>query len=301
VSRGRDLGRSAAIPDGGRADRVVAEALGVGRRRAREMIESGVVLVDGRRARCGEKLEATAAITVAEPVVPHERELPPQLPRIVWEGGHVIGVNKPAGYHSHRGKQSPSIADFLAETHPGIEEVGNSAVECGLVHRLDRDTSGILVAASDPKVFLALRTAFGNGEISKDYLALVHGVLASETVVDVALARLHSRVRAARRAERSWAARTRVMPLEHGNAWTLVMATMETGVTHQIRAHLAILGHPVIGDRKYGNAGNHHDAAGGQRLHAWCIRLPGGLTLAAAPDGRFLETLAQLRAGRTFA
>jgi len=106
---------------------------------------------------------------------------------------------------------------------------------------------------------------------------------------------LHSRVRAARRSERSWPARTLVVPLERGAWWTLVRATMETGVTHQVRAHLAILGHPVIGDRKYGDGTSGRDLAGGQRLHASCIRLPGGLTLAAAPGGRFLETLAELR------
>lgn len=280
-----------------RADRVVARVLGVGRRRARELIDSGTVLVDGRRTRSGEKVGPTAEITALDPVVTTTVEAvsPPEQPRIVWQQGHIIAVNKPAGYHSHRGKQSPSVADFLAALYPRIDAVGDSPVECGVVHRLDRDTSGILLAASDREVFAALRRAFGAGDVSKDYLALVHGVVSSERVVDVPLARLQSRVRAARRSERSWPARTLVVPLERGARWTLVRATMETGVTHQVRAHLAILGNPVIGDLKYGDGRSDRDPAGGQRLHASCIRLSGGPTLAAAPGGRFLETLAELR------
>jgi 23S rRNA-/tRNA-specific pseudouridylate synthase len=144
-------------------------------------------------------------------------------------------------------------------------------------------------------VFAALRRAFSDGEVSKDYLALVHGVMSSDRIVDVPLARLHSRVRAARRSERSWPARTLVVPLERGARWTLVRATMATGVTHQVRAHLAMLGHPVIGDLKYGHGTSGRDPAGGQRLHASCIRLPGGPTLAAAPGARFLASLAELR------
>ena len=84
--------------------------------------------------------------------------------------------------------------------------------------------------------------------------------------VNVSLAR--SRVRRAGRGERSWEARTRIVPLERGPGWTLVRATMETGVTHQVRAHLAILGCPVIGDRKYGDGASALGFEGGQRLHA---------------------------------
>jgi 23S rRNA pseudouridine1911/1915/1917 synthase len=284
--------------EGGRTDRVVAGLLGVGRRRARELIDSGLVLVDGRPARCGDQLGPTALITVLTTMPAAAASLPSrgvEQPRVVWQRGHVIAVNKPAGYHSHRGKQRPSIADFLAERYPGIETIGDSGVECGLVHRLDRDTSGIIVAASDPTAYAELRAAFGRGAVSKDYLALVHGEVSSATVVEVPLARLRSHVRAARRTERSWPARTRVVPLERGGRWTLVLATMDTGVTHQVRAHLAMLGHPVIGDRKYGDAAEVGEPGGGQRLHAWCIRLPGELTLAASPGGHFLQILAQLR------
>jgi len=289
-----------ALADIDRADRVVARVLGIGRRRARELIASGDVLIDGRYARSGERIATTAAISVPQSVDERPAEVMPPIeqPRIIWQQGDLIAVNKPSGYHSHRGEKRPTVADFLADRYPGISEVGDSGVECGVAHRLDRDTSGILIAASDRRVFTALRAAFANGEVSKDYLALVHGTLSEEAVVDVPLARLRSRVRVARRGERSWAARTRIVPLERGPGWTLVRATMETGVTHQVRAHLALLGHPVIGDRKYGDDAVAHDFSGGQRLHASCIRLPWGLTLAAAVGRLFLETLAELRRSR---
>lgn len=275
----------------------MARALGVGRRRARELLESGAVSIGGRRVRSGEKVDLRSEISIFEPVSAPVLELrrPIEQPRVVWQHGCIIAVNKPAGYHSHRGRECPSIADFLAARYPGIDAVGDLAVECGIVHRLDRDTSGILIAASDRTVFTALRRAFSQGEVSKDYLALVHGVLPSERIVDAPLARLHSRVRVARRAERAWPARTRIVPLDHGRQWSLVCATMETGVTHQVRAHLAMVGHPVIGDEKYGSRCGDREPPGGQRLHALRIRLPGGLSLAAAPDGRFLQTLAALR------
>lgn len=282
-----------------RADRVVARVLGIGRRRARELIAAGEVLINGRRARSGERIATAAAISVLPSMTerPAEAIPPSEQPRIVWQHDHIIAVNKPAGYHSHRGETRPTVADFLADLYPGISEVGDSGVECGVAHRLDRDTSGILIAASDPGVFAALRAAFANGEISKDYLALVHGTVSKDSIVDIPLARLRSRVRRAGRGERSWEARTRIVPLERGPGWTLVRATMETGVTHQVRAHLAILGCPVIGDRKYGDGASALGFEGGQRLHASCIRLPLGLTLAAPPGRLFLETLAELRRG----
>jgi len=285
-----------------RADRVVARVLGVGRRRARQLIASGEVLIDGHRVRSGERITTDAAIAVLRSADerPTEPTPPMERPRIVWQQGHVIAVNKPSGYHSHRGEQRPSIADFLADLYPGIEDVGESGMECGVAHRLDRDTSGILLAASNARVFAELRAAFANGEISKDYLALVHGAVMEERIVDIPLARLRSRVRVARRGERSWPARTRIVPLERGPGWTLVRATMETGVTHQVRAHLAILGCPVIGDRTYADAAGGRDFPGGQRLHASCIRLPWALTLAAAAGRLFLETLAELRRGTDF-
>jgi len=283
--------------EGGRADRVVAKMLGVGRRRARALIECGAVLIDGRRVRCGDRLESTAVLSLFEAAEAQSAPASIRCPRVVWEDGHLVAVNKPAGYHSHRGKHRPTVADFVAERYPGIEGVGDLPLECGLIHRLDRDTSGILLAALNRATFLALRTAFRNHEISKDYLALVHGVLPSVDVVDTSLVRLQSRVRAARRGERSLTAITRVRPLERGDDWTLVLATMRTGVTHQIRAHLAMLGHPLIGDRKYGHTDDVRDPTGGQRLHAWSIHLPGNRSLTVAPDERFLETLARLRAG----
>jgi 23S rRNA pseudouridine1911/1915/1917 synthase len=286
-------------PERERADRIVARVLGVGRRRAKELVDSGAVLIDGRRSRRGELVEPGAALTVSEVALPASvgRTSVLEQPRVIWKQNGILAVNKPAGYHSHRGKQRPSIADFLAGQFPGIDGVGDSAVECGVAHRLDRDTSGILIAAADRTTFAWLRKAFGDGEVSKDYLALVHGVITCAEVVDTPLARLRSRVRAARRTERSWPARTRIVPLEHGANWTLVRATMETGVTHQVRAHLAMIGHPLIGDRKYGGGSIAGDPGGGQCLHASCIRLPGGLTLAAAPGGGFLATLAALRRG----
>jgi 23S rRNA pseudouridine1911/1915/1917 synthase len=282
---------------GARVDVTLCRHLGIGRRAARALVDGGLVTVDGKRARRGMRLSVGARVAVGARLVDAETTaVEDPRPRIVWSRAGVLGIAKPPGVHSVRGKGVPSVADYLAAHIPGIESVGASPAECGLVHRLDRDTSGILLAARDGETYRQLRAAFAHGRVFKEYLALVHGVVARGFEVDLPLARVRDGVRPARPGEPSWPAKTRVEPLEQGTNWTLVRASMTTGVTHQIRAHMALSGHPLLGDSKYGASAD--SAAGperGHRLHAFTIRVGRDLVLAAPPGRAFLATLARLR------
>ncbi|TFH26014.1 MAG: RluA family pseudouridine synthase [Myxococcales bacterium] len=226
----------------------------MGRRRVRRWLEFGLVRVDGRRVKAGQRLTAGAVVVVDEGDdnrAATATELRGEQPRIVWTEGSLIVVAKPAGFHSVRGKEGPSVADYLAARFPQIEGVGAEG-ECGLVHRLDRDTSGALLATNDPDRYRMLREAFAAGKVRKRYLALVNGAVAADFDVNQPLAREYTKVRPVRAQEAGRRAETRVEPLEGGADWSLVRCEMLTGVTHQIRAHLAFAGHAVIGDSKYG-------------------------------------------------
>jgi len=159
---------------------------------------------------------------------------------------------------------------------------------------LDRDTCGVLLATTEADAYDAARKAFSAGEIVKEYLALVVGNWAAPRTIDVPLSRMRTRVRPARRGENARPASTDVVPLEGTSGWTLVAATMRTGVTHQIRAHLALAGHPIIGDSKYGAP---RGIAPTHQLHARRITLTDGRSITASPGIEFLETLARLRRG----
>ena len=291
-----DATRFVVTNPGGRLDRLLVTELGLGRRRARSLVERGCVRVDGRRARPGARLAAGTVVDVAledesanelpQPMAPRA------IPRVLWRRGAVVALFKPVGFHSVRGRGTLSLADFVARDI-GIE-AGSDPYQSdgGLAHRLDRDTSGIVIAALDEATYRALRESFACGAVAKEYLAIVHGRIDGPRTIEVPLARLRSRVRPARRGDDARPAVTSVEPLETGATWTLVRASMRTGVTHQIRAHLAHVGFPIVGDAKYGEAG---DAVGAHRLHASRITLADGESLTAGASVEFLETLAALR------
>jgi 23S rRNA pseudouridine1911/1915/1917 synthase len=282
-----------------RVDRLVAVHLGLGRRHARELVKHGQVRVDGHRARPGSIAQQGAVVELLATDVENPVDAVPsgmirEEPRILWRDGPWLGVFKPVGYHSAPGKGRPSLAAFLASEQSDANASGPFAKDAGLVHRLDRDTCGILLATTESAAYHAARKAFAAGEFAKEYLALVVGRWAEPRTIDVPLSRMRTRVRPARRGERARPAVTDVVPIEGASNWTLVAATMRTGVTHQIRAHLALAGHPIVGDAKYGAP---QDIARLHQLHARRITLPDGRSIGASPGVEFLETLARLRRG----
>jgi 23S rRNA pseudouridine1911/1915/1917 synthase len=245
------------------------------RRVARRLIDDGLVRVNGRVVPKGARV--LAGDRIALPALRLEPE--PHLPiRVVHLDERLIVVDKPGGMPSHAldPRQRGTVAGFLAGRFPETADLGD-ALSSGLAHRLDTGTSGLLLAARTGESYDALREAFRSGAVGKRYLALVAGVPQPRATIDRPLAhdpRDRRRMIAALPGLRAWPARSEVNTIHAAGDRALVEVTLRTGVTHQARAHLALLGCPVLGDVLYGgpDAGL---APGRHALHASGLTLPG--------------------------
>jgi 23S rRNA pseudouridine1911/1915/1917 synthase len=265
---GADL-RYAALVDehsqGTRLDRFLAEPLG-SRAQAARVIGEGLVRIDGRLATKGAILTAGQQVTVAarEELTPSD---PPEVAfTVAWEDEHLIVVDKPAGVvvHPGRGHQTGTLAQALAGRAAGGGEPGRA----GIVHRLDRDTSGLLVVAKSDTVHRALKDQLTKRTLRREYLALVEGVPDARTgTIEAPIGRSRrDRVLMSIDTDVPRDAITHFELLELLGDCTLVKVLLDTGRTHQIRVHMAAIGHPVCGDRQYG--GSPRQGLGRQFLHA---------------------------------
>jgi 23S rRNA pseudouridine1911/1915/1917 synthase len=250
----------AAEDEGARLDALLAGHVG-SRTRAQRLIDGGQVLVDGapapkrHRVRAGEVLDVDDR-DLREPVGADAG--PPAPHEVVWEDEHLLVVDKPAGVvvHPAAGHRGGTLVQALAGRAAG-GGVGGDPNRPGVVHRLDRDTSGLLVVAKSDAVLRALQAQLAAREIEREYLALVEGRPPARTgTIDAPLGR-DRRIRTRRSSDTDdpRAAVTHFAIEEALPTTTLLRVRLETGRTHQIRAHLLAIGHPVAGDPEYGHAG----------------------------------------------
>jgi 23S rRNA pseudouridine1911/1915/1917 synthase len=268
-------------------------------RLVRRIIAEGGVRVNGRPAAKGVRLRPGDRVTLADLPAALAPEPALALP-IVHEDEHVVALDKPGGMPSHAldPRQTGTAAAFVLARYPETAGIGD-VLAPGLVHRLDTGTSGLLLAARTPEAHAALRTALRARAVDKRYLALVAGRAEHLHGVRIETPLMHDRRDARRMAPavpgaRSWAAATAVRVLRVSGEATLVEARIPTGVTHQVRAHLALAGHPVLNDPLYG--GPTSDLPPGRHaLHASDLAFPHpahrGTVALCSPLPPDLETL----------
>jgi 23S rRNA pseudouridine1911/1915/1917 synthase len=264
-------GKPASLPDfvasdgeaGERLDRIVtAHCPELSRTRVQELIEAGLILVDGRPAKGAHRLRGGERITVeVQPRPPIHAEAESIPLDILYEDEDVVVVNKPAGMTVHAGADNArgTLVNALLGRGQALSQ-GGDALRPGIVHRLDKDTSGIILVAKNDAAHAKLGEAFRQRTVKKTYVALVHGVLKEDRGrIDLAIGRdPKRRVRMAARRNAALgsarAARTDWHVLARIDTTTLVEVQLHTGRTHQIRVHFSALRHPVVGDTLYGAA-----------------------------------------------
>ncbi|MCS7025921.1 MAG: RluA family pseudouridine synthase [Bryobacteraceae bacterium] len=260
---------------GKRLDQVLKQQLPeFSRAQIQEWIRQSRVLVNGVPAKASYLLRGGERVQVEPALRPPLKAQPEDLPlEILYEDTAVIAVNKPAGMvvHAGAGVRSGTLVNALLHRFEQLSSAGGE-LRPGIVHRLDKDTSGVLLVARNDAAHHHLAAQFSSRQVEKIYLALVDGVMRGDQGrVDKPIARdPKNRIRMTARLRTGRAAQTEYRVLRRFSRHTLVEVSLGTGRTHQIRVHLASLGHPVAGDRLYGG----RPLAGLNRffLHAHRIR-----------------------------
>jgi 23S rRNA pseudouridine1911/1915/1917 synthase len=266
------------------------------RREIETAIRARFFSVGGRASKKGDRLAAgDELLFYGPPTWLAEGPLPRgeiSLP-VVYEDAAILVIDKPAGIATHgfSGRDTDTLANLLVARRPDLARVGKRW-EPGMVHRLDRETSGLLLVAKTPSAFEHLRSQFRRRQVKKIYWALVWGKTPAQGVIDLPLAhdrRDKRRMRTAAGAEqRVWKAITRYRCIGQSRKLSLLEIDMETGVTHQIRAHLAAIGHPIVGDGLYSDRRVQEFGLERHFLHAR------SLTIVHPEEGRRLTVVAEL-------
>ncbi len=245
--------------EGERVDRVVSMVADVSRRDAAALIADGSVTVDGMApTKPSERLAVGSALIVVKPAVSEALVPAPDVDvPIVYLDDHLLVVDKPAALvvHPGAGVEYGTMIQALLARFPDLVDAGGDPDRPGIVHRLDRGTSGLLVVARRDDIRRALSEQLSRRTVSRTYLALVAGTVgSSEGLIDAPLGRSarEPTKRAVIVGGRAARTRYRVLGRVAEPEVTLLECRLETGRTHQIRAHLEAIDHPVIGDRRYG-------------------------------------------------
>ncbi|WP_418790520.1 RluA family pseudouridine synthase [Phosphitispora sp. TUW77] len=244
------------------------------RSRVQKLVESGAVTVNGGVAKSNYKVREGDFVCV-KTISPEQQGVQPEnIPLdIVYEDSDLLVVNKPQGMVAHpaAGNYSGTLVNALLFHCDDLSGI-NGVIRPGIVHRIDKDTSGLLVVAKNDFAHLSLAEQFKEHSISRKYIALVHGVVMEPGgIVDAPLGRdPRDRKKMAVVTRNAKKAITKYRVLERFNCYSLIECQLETGRTHQIRVHMAYLGHPVVGDPVYGPRKDPLNLKG-QALHAFLL------------------------------
>ena len=264
---------------GKRLDQMLHERLPqYSRSRIQQWIQAGRVLVDGIAKRSSHPLRAGEAIDVEPAEAPPLRAVPEAIPlAVLYEDQDLVAIDKPAGMvvHAGAGVHSGTVVNALLYRFGALSGVAG-ALRPGIVHRLDRYTSGVLLVAKNDDAHRRLAEQFAGRQVEKVYLALVHGKVKHESGrMERPIARDPvRRTRMTARLDKGRAAWSEFRVLRRFERFTLLEVRIGTGRTHQIRVHLSSIGHPVAGDTLYGAPAKveGRPPLGRFFLHAHCIR-----------------------------
>jgi 23S rRNA pseudouridine1911/1915/1917 synthase len=256
--------------DGQRLDLFLAAQIDrLSRARIQTLIRSGHILLNGSTCRPRQIIRPGDKVLLSEPQ-PEPIVLQPEALTVpfLFEDEHLLVVNKPAGMtvHPGAGVQSGTLVNALLHQVSDLSGIGG-ALRPGVVHRLDKETSGCLVVAKHDLAHLRLSNQFAGRKVQKFYLALCAGRFAQSTGEILKPIGRHPVQRQKMAVvDRGRPAHTRFEVIEETSRWALVLCQIYTGRTHQVRVHLHSIGHPILGDKVYGKPSGEH---GRQMLHAW--------------------------------
>ena len=238
---------------------------------AQRLIEDGNILVNGKNAKVSYKIQENDKISVEIPE-PKQIELKAQdIPiEIIYEDSDIIVVNKPKGMVVHPANGNPDgtlVNAIMAICKDSLSGIGGE-IRPGIVHRIDKDTSGLLIVAKNDNAHVKMSEQIKNHEVKKTYIALVRGIFKeNEATIDMPIGRSTSDRKKMAVNKNGKNAITHIKVLKRFDKYTLLQVNIETGRTHQIRVHLSHIGYPIVGDYTYSNGKNEFDVVG-QCLHA---------------------------------
>lgn len=238
---------------------------------AQRLIDDGNILVNGNKVKVSYKIQKNDRISIEIPE-PKTIELKAQnIPiEIVYEDNDIIVVNKPKGMVVHPANGNPDgtlVNAIMAICKDSLSGIGGE-IRPGIVHRIDKDTSGLLIVAKNDNAHVKMSEQIKNHEVKKTYIALVRGVFKeNEATIDMPIGRSTADRKKMAVNKNGKNAITHIKVLKRFDKYTLLQVNIETGRTHQIRVHLSHIGYPIVGDYTYSNGKNEFDVVG-QCLHA---------------------------------
>ena len=261
----------------GRLDKVVSNLeQKISRETIQRMIKTGKILVNGKQEKASYKTAVGNVITLEEEI-PEEVELKPQeMPLdIIYEDDDMLVINKEKGIVVHPGNGNPdgTLANaVMAKCKGSLSGIGGK-IRPGIVHRIDKDTSGLIIVAKNDTAHIALSKQIQDRKVKKTYIALVRGVIKeNEATINMPIGRSSKDRKKMAVTKDGKEAITHFKVLKRYNGFTLLEVKIETGRTHQIRVHLSEIGYPVVGDEVYSNGKNPFGVKG-QMLHAEKLEL----------------------------
>lgn len=265
------------VEDIGRLDKIVSNLnKDISREAIQRMIKTGKILVNGKQEKASFKTTIGDIITLEEEI-PEEIELKPQeMPLdIIYEDDDMLVINKEKGIVVHPGNGNPdgTLANaVMARCKDSLSGIGGK-IRPGIVHRIDKDTSGLIIVAKNDASHIALSKQIQDRKVKKTYIALVRGVIKeNEATINMPIGRSTKDRKKMAVTKDGKEAITHFTVLKRYNGFTLLEVKIETGRTHQIRVHLSEIGYPIVGDEVYSNGKNPFGVKG-QMLHAKRLEL----------------------------